>query len=100
MAEHTHQTKTSDASCSSSLMLVAFRLGYLQATCNQILARVSAMSAPTAPPPSGPSLWTTAKEYLTGFVLLHKAWSAWRAISWPVSLGVWASAVAKFLGFW
>lgn len=46
------------------------------------------------------SLWSEAKEWLSGFVLLHKVWSAWRAISWPVSLGVWVSAIAKFLGFW
>jgi hypothetical protein len=52
--------------------------------------------------PSGAvkSLWGELKEWLSGFVLLHKVWSAWRAISWPVSLGVWGSAVAKFFGLW
>lgn len=43
--------------------------------------------------------WATTKEYLSGFVLLHKVWSAWRAISWPVNVGFWASVGAKWLGF-
>lgn len=64
----------------------------------QIMAKLD-----TAPPPSGrpnlKSLWAEVKEWLSGFVLLHKALSAWRAISWPVNVTVWGSMAAKWLGW-
>jgi hypothetical protein len=67
----------------------------------QVLEAMRSMGKPPDQP-SGRmnSLWAEAKEWLSGFVLLHKVWSAWRAVSWPVSLGIWGSAVAKFLGLW
>jgi hypothetical protein len=87
MAKYTPPTKTSDSSCNGSLMVMAFRLGYLQATCNQILAKVVAMQAqPTAPPPppGPPSPWTTMKDYAKDFVLLTKLWAALRSGPWGI----------------
>ncbi len=100
MAKYTPPTKTSDTSCNGSLMLVAFRLGYLQATCNQILTRVAAMQSQQTAPPSGPkSLIGSLRAWAADFLLLHKVWSAWRAIRWPASIGMWAAAGAKWLGW-
>ncbi len=65
----------------------------------QYLAHLTAtQTAPTPNPSGAPTTWATLKEWLASFVLLHRVWSAWRAISWPVSLGVWGAAAAKWLG--
>jgi hypothetical protein len=101
MAKYTPQMKTSDTSCNSSLMLVAFRLGYLQATCNQILAKVAAMQAqPTAPPPPpGPSILKHIKTVLD---LLGVAYKALPVIRWVMAInffGWLAKQGARLLGW-
>jgi hypothetical protein len=94
MVERERSTQNSNASWPTSNDVAMFRLGYLQATCdqtkatcNQILAKVVAMQAqPTAPPPpSGPpSPWTTMKDYAKDFVLLTKLWAALRSGPWGI----------------
>lgn len=83
-------------------MLIAFRLGYIQATCNRILAKVdAAMQAnSTAPPtPSGPmkSRWTKTKERLSEFVLLSKVLHALRNVPWGLLTALGYGAL-KWLG--
>lgn len=93
MAEYTPRMKTSDTSCNSSLMLVAFRLGYLQATCNQILAKVVAMQGQqTAPPPkSGLPILSRWRAWAADFVLLHKLLVTMRVVGWSgAALTLWA----------
>jgi sugar/nucleoside kinase (ribokinase family) len=73
-------------------------------TCRQALEAIRAMGKPTEQS-SGPvkSLWASVKEWLSGFVLLQKAWSAfwavWPKISWPVNITLWGSGAAKWLGW-
>jgi hypothetical protein len=74
-----------------------FRLGYLQATCDRILKAVTA--TPAATPTSGLAQWRWLKDRLAEFVLLQKAWAAWRAISWPVSISSWGYIVGRALGW-
>jgi hypothetical protein len=105
MAKYTPPTKTSDSSCNGSLMLVAFRLGYLQATCNQILAKVVAMQAqPTAPPPSDPeTFWSRLKQRLDEFETLQRAWrksgEIYRSGPWGL-LGGLGYIAGRKLGLW
>jgi hypothetical protein len=96
MGEMKSSPKTSDASCNSSLMLVAFRLGYLQATCNQILAKVAAMQPmSTEPPRSGRmKLLSKLRAWASDFLLLHKLFVAWRAVSIPAA----GYTAARWLG--
>lgn len=71
------------------------QLGQVLEVQRQILAAVTA----TSTAPESIMGWRWLKDRLAEFVLLQKAWSAWRAISWPVNIGLFGSALAKWLGF-
>jgi hypothetical protein len=76
-------------------MLVAFRLGYLQATCNQIKSMVAAMQAQQTAPPSGPpSLLSKLRALVKDIELLHKLFVVWRFFAIP-SAGY---TLARWLG--
>lgn len=116
MAERSSQTKTS-----GDLLIISFarglarelkrgqnmvqatqertliQLGQVLEVQRQILAAVTAK--PTEPPSGLMSQWAWLKDRLAEFVLLQKAWSAWRAISWPVSFGSWGYIVGRALGW-
>ena len=112
---------------SSDCLVTSFRLGWKRQISNQLagikqgqaeirstqdrhlvltgqVLEAMRMGKPTEPP-SGPVkiLWAAVKEWLSGFVLLQKAWSAfwavWPKISWPVNITVWGSGAAKWLGW-
>ena len=65
----------------SELAQVMFKLGYLESTCDQILARVapSPTDAPTEAKSLWAELWAKTKEYLSSFVLLYRAF---RMVPW------------------
>lgn len=104
MGEYTSKTKTSDNSCSSSLMLVAFRLGFLQATCNQILAKVGAMQTPAAPPSGPETSWLSRmKDHLDRFETLQRVWRKGRELykSGPWTFLGWCGyMLGRKLGLW
>lgn len=56
-------------------------------TSRQALEAIRGMGKPTEAPPSGglKHLWTTAKEWLSGFVLLHRVLVAVRVASLPTA---------------
>jgi hypothetical protein len=84
MAERTREN--SNGCWPNSTDVIAFRLGYLQATCDRILAQVTAMQ--TAPPKmSGlPSWLANLQDWSKRIELVHKlyrvlVWS--RVVLWP-----------------
>lgn len=99
MAERKSPMPNTEGSWPRSIDCVMFRLGYLQATCDRILKAVTAMQ--TAPTPTSGLMpqWRWLKDRLAELVLLQKAWSAWRTISWPVSFGSWGYIVGRALGW-
>jgi hypothetical protein len=109
MVERERSTQNSNASWPTSNDVAMFRLGYLQATCdqtkatcNQILAKVVAMQAqPTAPPP-GPAKtrWAKWRAWADDFLRLHKLFVAIRIVLLPsaaVTLWSWLGWLLKLL---
>jgi hypothetical protein len=95
MGEHTSPKANIDGSWPRPNDLVLFRLGYLQRTCDLILAEVRARpsSPPSASIPSGPGTWGRICGRTRDWVVetLHRLWQLWRRLrEWPWGVLGWA----------
>lgn len=97
MAERETKTPMSPDCWPRASDVIAFRLGYLQATCDQILALVTALQAD--PKASGHPILSHLRRWAGDVMLLHKLWVAWRTVSLPAGLASWGYIAARWLGW-
>jgi len=82
-----------------------WQLGYMTARNAALLEQLATLraSSPTPTPPA--SLWGAARTLVERMELGQRGlgaalglWRLWRAVSWPMFVGTWGAAIARWAG--
>lgn len=101
-ADHPTKLPSGDSSLSWQIMHISYKIGYLQRTCDLILAAVTAR--PTAPPTPTATRRSGRMKDRLGKIVIHLHWQdirrlydRWRNGPWGL-LGLALWGLAKWLG--
>jgi len=89
-------------------MHLAWQLGYIKALTERnasLLEAITSILKAQSPTPTPPGYRSSVREWVERAELAQRGWGAalglwrlWRAVSWPMFVGTWGAALARWAG--